>query len=183
MNFEELNSRGPKTPGSTMEELERQEKLDARIEEEAGKLKVNLDSLKKQIDEYGGLEKFKEEFEKNKAGDTIRKLQKDQTYEIKSRKSATRMAAILSAVMAVYLALLRGVAGPELQATMNEINQAYPIDDIHSNLVVTVLGLSTGFSIGSMIKEQTFGRIKQRRLKRQEKIEQLKFKMTGTEVK
>jgi len=150
-----------------------QEQFDEQILAEAQKLGTNLEQFKTEIDQYGGVEKFKEYFEsrgkedlsKNKAGETLSGLSSRVDYTKEVSKDRAKIAALCYGISALAVAL--GIhEGAESSIVAG------------SSVGGLMFLLSSGMLISS-IKQK----INARKLNRQKKKEELKFKMTGTEVK
>ena len=172
-SFEKIKTKTPEPEPEIPEKT--QEQFDLEIEKEAEKLKVSLESLKTEIDEFGGPEKFKEYFEKadmfgsvggkdvviqNKAGGELNYLSHQEKREKSSAKTMAKVAALcygISVLVAVGIHEGGDIGGGVMAGLM------------------FIVG--SGSLIGS-IKD----RLNACKLNRQKKKEELKFKMTGTEV-
>lgn len=184
-----------------LEEI-KQQRYEEECIAEADKLKVNLSDLKKQIDDFGGAEKFKEHFEKvsswqgenedgsknnvtNVAGNSNNKISSEIRYEKRHFPSSLIATAGFAAI-----AVLMNMVGS------NDV----AID--HSSILEAIKGIQEGITSGSVAMNYfpagfatLFGgtaimtgvgavkmRLESRKLNRQKKIDNLKYKMTDTEV-
>lgn len=191
-NFEKHIKEEPKQENTELT----QEQFDEQIMAEANKLGTNLEQLKSEIDQYGGSEKFKEHFEQptnfsgnnkeiNKAGQDILNLE----FQEKREKRESRDMASLGAVMVGITAFFDYVVavGAEGQAsqfmhqldTLKESWANNPTLATAAVAMVALVAVPTGALISSAIKH----RIEARKVNREKQKEDLKFKMTGTEVK
>ena len=173
-----LNNKAPvveKVPEA--EKVEKtQEEFDLEIEQEADKLGASLQKLKAEIDEYGGPEKFKEYFSKgasdfsfkNKAKQTIDNL----SYKSNEAKGNAKMYAIPAIVATAFVVLLEFLGRNE-QGILSEDPQL---------MQIAISALFSAVGVGTAIASIS-EKFKARKLNRQKQKEELKFKMTGTEVK
>lgn len=197
-----------KTPEVKSEEIEKelseeekQQKFEEECIAEASKLKVSLGELKKDIDVMGGEEKFKEHFEKatgwsglnedgsmkenkNVAGDTQRGLERN--INGTSDFVTTGKLAALVAGITILMNMIdtnnnnvdidyNGMRDVIASIKEGSANAAHYVQ----GSVVLMMGSLTAF-LGKMSLNERF---EKRKLQREKKINDLKFKMTGTEVK
>jgi len=171
-NFEKHTKEEPKPKNPELT----QEQFDEQILAEAKKLGTNLEQLKSEIDQYGGVEKFKEHFEKqgayssygkNKASEEINRM----SHEVRDSKNQAKLFILISTLLIGLSACFQnadtgqGIWSDDPGVVMTSLYSIFAVGGV-------------GFLIGS-IKQ----RIDARKLNRQKKKEELKFKMTGTEVK
>lgn len=160
-------------------DLERQEQFDAECAEEAEKLGTNIETLIGDINVAGGPERFKEIFETtprnssdtNRAGESLRQMSNEAVR--------ANIDAGTSKTIAVLGGVLTGVEALLIYLQKNEVPEGM---EQYDNALYVGGGLGALFALAGIInfiKEK----FKARRLEKQEKIETLKFKMTGTEVK
>jgi hypothetical protein len=171
----------PESQGTeeSLTDLERQEQLDAQCAEEAEKLGTNIERLTGDINVLGGPERFKEIFETtlgnttdtNKAGQSLR--------DLSNESIRAGMDAHMSKMVAVLGTVLTGVEGLLIYLQNNDVPEGMEQYDASLHIAGGVGAvLALGGTI-NFIKEK----FKSRRLEKHKKIQNLKFKMTGTEVK
>jgi len=152
------------------------EEFDLEIEQEADKLGMNLQKLKAEIDERGGVEKFKEFFSTGASDFSFRNKAKqmlnDLSYKSNQAKGDAKMYAI-PAIAATAFAVLLEFLGRNEHGILSEDPQVIQIA-----ISAFFSAVGAGTAIASISE-----RFKARRLSRQKQKEELKFKMTGTEVK
>ena len=176
-SFEKIQKKTPENATEALEvqeeltELEKQEQFDAECVEEAEKLGKGIEELKAELDSFGGPGKFKERFElrsdrgdQNIAGSTVNKLD----YESWSANSEAKN---LSKAAAVMFALTTALEAVNYYEHGGDNPVAHGVAGF-----TALLGLIPTIEA---IKQKW----KSLRLEKQKKIEALKFKMTGTEVK
>ncbi len=184
-----------------LSEEEKQQKFEEECIAEAGKLKVSLEELKKDIDALGGEEKFKEYFEQptmwqgknedgsdkvkqNVAGHTQSGLER--SIDMKSDFMTTGKLTALVAGITIILNMIdtnnnnididyNGIRDVIASVKEGSANAGHYIQ----GSMVLLMGSLTAF-LGKMSLQERF---EKRKLQREKKINDLKFKMTGTEVK
>lgn len=175
-----------------------QEKFDEQILQEAQKLDVNIAELKSEIDKYGGPEKFKEKYEtkineyNNAAGEQIGTLEQQSKDANIEAKTSTAIGSIMTALSA-------GIAYLPGMNAEGEVFDASPIENFRqaweSGIKDMPEWLHHGFMVGAaamafvtlvtggfFFKQAIEEKIESRKLKHQKKVDELKFKMTGTEI-
>lgn len=193
----------PITPESqegeeNLADLERQEQLDAECAEEAKKLGQNIEDLKNEIDAFGGAEKFKEVFEQpiyadgsgTKAGKVLRDFEDKKDLKSSHARFNRNVSLLMGGIIALEAYALEGETVSDKLA---EIKQMWESSQIHPvmghqhgkvDVVVNSMIITLFASVGALALVQSIkDRFEVRRLEKQKKIETLKFKMTGTEVK
>lgn len=186
----------PEKPKEEKVEKEKiQEELESEIIAETEKLGLNLHKLKEEIDQYGGVEKFKEYFEggmgsQNEAGKEIHRLNSESRHEKTSFYTSSKIAASLLALTA-YFDYRVGIASG--QGKFDDISTQIEKlkDSILSGDKAEIAVATTGVVIvaipalmtGIMSTEAIKNFFKMRRLNKEKQKQELKFKMTGTEVK
>lgn len=156
-----------------------QEQFEEEILREVERLGTNLERLKAEIDEFGGPEQFKEYFEKstsgymdakgnllqNKAGDTLRHISEEIRSNENDQKQNKKFRYLFTAISAL------STAGFYFA----------PFDENNKALLVPAVLAAIPAIITKIFEFQSS--IKNRKLENQKKREELKFKMTGTEIK
>lgn len=193
-SFEKIQKKTPENATEALEvqeeltELEKQEQFDAECVEEAEKLGKGIEELQAEIDSMGGPEKFKEIFEApryadgngTRASKELEKFEDDKKYAKDTSKRLAVGAAIFGGL--VVLAEQSILEGETVSDKFQEIKNLWEYQRANAiGAGVTMVIFTSGSILFAVqaIKE----RIKARRLEKQKKIEALKFKMTGTEVK
>jgi len=171
----EKNTQYEPNPEENKELTQEQFEFDRQILAEAEKLETNVEQLKEEIDLLGGVEKFKEYYEKdlvfsgdlsevkeNRAGQHLNDLSYEARNEKFSAKNNAKLAAICYGISALTFAL-----------GINEEGSPQVAVDAMAGLMF-IIG-----SIGviSSIKDK----MKAREIEKKKKKEELKFKMTGVE--
>jgi hypothetical protein len=144
-----------------------QEEFESEIIAEAEKFGTNLEQLKTDIDQYGGVEKFKAHFEGKTEGH-LSNLSND----AEKAKELAKSEAVLGGLMAGLSPLLPLFLHHLVSGGAPAGSLYYAI----SGAVTIGLLYGSGAQIVASIKDT----IKSRGLKRQGKIDSLKFKMTDT---
>jgi hypothetical protein len=186
-------------------EEERQQKFQQECLIELDKLGTNLERVKADIDSFGGLEKFKEHFERitalgqaeypgdgtmlfknptaNLAGDTQRNL------EQKIKHIGKDISLEVITTMTLALTVLLNMINKEGILQVDHIGVTDAIQAVKegsADAIHYLQGISALFTtalLALVAKTKIGERFEIRRLNREKKINDLKFKMTGTEVK
>jgi len=152
-----------------------QEQFDEQILVEAEKLKTNIGQLKSEIDQFGGVEAFKKYFETqhssntNNAGTELNRLYSD----VESKKDESIKFAKLGTLCVTIAAVVTGAMVYESGSGKGDM----------ADTVLLALPLILSITGVGMFIESIKDKIEARKIKRQKQKEELKFKMTGTEVK
>jgi len=153
-----------------------QERFDREIITEAEMLGTNVEKLKAEIDLLGGVDKFKEYYEKgfvfngyfsktilNRAGDHLNDLSYKARSESSSAKNGAKVAALLYGMSAILVALGINEGGdPQIDAY-----------DVMAGITFIIGSIGVILSIKDKMKAREIEKKKQK--------EELKFKMTGVE--
>ena len=187
----------PEEEKPELEEEKTQEQFDAEILKEADKLGVSLAELQKDIESYGGVEKCKENFEKNytdgggstylqmnRAGERVSHMKSEERNRKSEAKGLAVIGGILTAITAVMVSSINQGGNIELENLRHplEILQQEWNDGFMGKVGVGIVTFFATTGVGGFIGAIKQG-IEARRTKRKRKTEELKFKMTGTEVK
>lgn len=183
---EEANNTEALEVQEELTELEKQEQFDAECVEEAEKLGQNLEDLKAEIDAIGGPEKFKEFYETrsqytglSNADKELGRLSSESEKAGDMARSSRKLAIISAGLAALPMIVSKGENMSEKVADFAKTFEQFDVNSAFMGGYVALM--STGVVLGfvKLVKEK----LKARRLEKQKKIEALKFKMTGTEVK
>ncbi len=152
-----------------------QERFDREIITEAEMLGTNVEKLKAEIDLLGGVDKFKEYYEKgfvfngdlsktilNRAGDHLNDLSYKARSESSSAKNVAKVAAICYGISALIFTL-----------GINEEGSPQVAHDAMAGLMFIIGSIGVILSIKDKMKAREIEKKKQK--------EELKFKMTGVE--
>lgn len=197
MKFSQFNGPEAMSKSGGMKELQAQENFDTECLAEAKKLKTNLEALQQDIFRFGGPEQFKEAFEVaaeyddkegNLAGKDI--SERNATEEI-LRSRAKKLATISKVAVAASYIVGTGIVTHAITTRgldhMGEVmqrmhGQILPSNPTMEEVAIVICSAVFWTGVASGVKS-IYDRIKARKLNRQQKIQELKFKITGTEIK
>jgi hypothetical protein len=175
-NFDKHKEQKEEKPINPEAELT-QEKFDELILKEAEKLRVSINQLMIEIDKFGGPEEFKKHFEAtattvdgkkiNQAEFKLNQLDKN----IKDNKKRGRGSAIATSVFG------------GISAICISLGITIPEADVLNLSMGGVAGFAALMGFIFLISEKLQARKENRALARKKGTEELKFKMTGTEIK
>ncbi len=184
-------------PKTEIEKEQTQEEFEAEILAEAEKLNTNVQKLKTEIDQYGGVEKFKEYFERktgytsgsveqNVAGVTLRDLSSKADQEKHDSKIYLMVGGLLTALSVAIEYAYIAQNDINISDQLEGLKEAFTKGDTGS-IVAAILGVLFigGTAAGGLAGFITAikDRIKARKINKEKNKKELEFKMTGVEAK